>query len=219
MRKLLFENFGLKITAILLSVLLWLFASSRGLSEIALDVPLELKDIPPGIELINHSIKVVGVNIKGQEGIIRTIRPSDIRAFVDLSKARKGESIYSINKNNIKLPPGVTVTNITPSSVRVSLEESVTKTVQVRPVIIGTPGSGFYVKSLSIFPENVVIEGARSKVATVDTMKTEPLDITGIKETVTRDLEVETTGTNIRTKTKDVTVKIVIARGRRRDAA
>ena len=215
MRKLLFENFGLKITAILLSVLLWLFASSRGLSEIALDVPLELKDIPPGLELINHSIKVVGVNIKGQEGIIRTIRPSDIRAFVDLSKARKGESIYSINKNNIKLPPGVTVTNITPSSVRVSLEESVTKTVQVRPVIIGTPGSGFYVKSLSIFPENVVIEGARSKVATVDTIKTEPLDITGIKETVTRDLEVETTGTNIRTKTKDVTVKIVIARGRK----
>ena len=215
MRKLLFENFGLKITAILLSVLLWLFASSRGLSEIALDVPLELKDIPPGLELINHSIKVVGVNIKGQEGIIRTIRPSDLRAFVDLSKARKGESIYSINKNNIKLPPGVTVTNITPSSVRVSLEESVTKTVQVRPVIIGTPGSGFYVKSLSIFPENVVIEGARSKVATVDTMKTEPLDITGIKETVTRDLEVETTGTNIRTKTKDVTVKIVIARGRK----
>lgn len=215
MRKLLFENFGLKITAILLSVLLWLFASSRGLSEIALDVPLELKDIPPGIELINHSIKVVGVNIKGQEGIIRTIRPSDIRAFVDLSKARKGESIYSINKNNIKLPPGVTVTNITPSSVRVSLEESVTKTVQVRPVIIGTPGSGFYVKSLSIFPENVVIEGARSKVATVDTIKTEPLDITGIKETVTRDMEVETTGTNIRTKTKDVTVKIVIARGRK----
>ena len=215
MRKLLFENFGLKITAILLSVLLWLFASSRGLSEIALDVPLELKDIPPGLELITHSIKVVGVNIKGQEGIIRTIRPSDLRAFVDLSKARKGESIYSINKNNIKLPPGVTVTNITPSSVRVSLEESVTKTVQVRPVIIGTPGSGFYVKSLSIFPENVVIEGARSKVATVDTMKTEPLDITGIKETVTRDLEVETTGTNIRTKTKDVTVKIVIARGRK----
>jgi len=215
MRKLLFENFGLKITAILLSALLWLFASSRGLSEIALDVPLELKDIPPGIELINHSIKVVGVNIKGQEGIIRTIRPSDLRAFVDLSKARKGESIYSINKNNIKLPLGVTVTNITPSSVRVSLEESVTKTVQVRPVIIGTPGSGFYVKSLSIFPENVVIEGARSKVATVDTIKTEPLDITGIKETVTRDMEVETTGTNIRTKTKDVTVKIVIARGRK----
>lgn len=215
MKKILFENFGLKITAVLLSILLWLFASSRGLSEIALDVPLEFKDIPPGLELMNHSIKVVGVNIKGQEGIIRSIRPSDLRAFVDLSKAKKGEGIYTINKNNIKLPPGVTVTNITPSYVKVSLEESVTKTVQVRPIIIGTPGSGFHVKSISVFPENVAIEGARSKVTAVDTIKTEPMDVTGAKETFTRDLELDTSGTSIRTKTKDVVVKIVIARGRK----
>jgi YbbR domain-containing protein len=215
MRKLLFENFGLKITAILLSILLWLFASSRGLSEIALDVPLEFKDIPPGLELMNHSIKVVGVNIKGQERIIRTIRSSDIRAFVDLSKAKKGESIYSINKNNIKLPPGVTATNITPSYVKVSIEESVATTVGVRPIIIGIPGSGFYIKSISVFPERVMIDGARSRVNVVDTIKTEPLDITGIRETVSRDLELDTTGTNIRTRTKDVTVKIVIARGKK----
>jgi YbbR domain-containing protein len=215
MRKLLFENFGLKITAILLSILLWLFASSRGLSEIALDVPLEFKDVPPGLELMNHSIKVVGVNIKGQERIVRTIRSSDIRAFVDLSKAKKGESIYSINKNNIKLPPGVTATNITPSYVKVSIEESVTKTVEVRPIIVGIPGSGFYIKSISVFPERVMIEGARSRVNVVDTIKTEPLDITGIRETVSRDLELDTTGTNIRTRTKDVTVKIVIARGKK----
>jgi YbbR domain-containing protein len=164
---------------------------------------------------MNHSIKAVGVNIKGQERIIRTIRPSDIRAFVDLSKAKKGENIYSINKNNIKLPPGVTATNITPSYVKVSIEESVTKTVEVRPIIVGIPGSGFYIKSISVFPERVMIEGARSRVNVVDAIKTEPLDITGIRETVSRDLELDTTGINIRTRTKDVTVKIVIARGKK----
>ncbi len=215
MRKLLSKNFGLKITAILLSILLWLFASSRGLSEIALDIPLEFKDIPPGLELMNHSIKVVGVNIKGQERIIRTIRPSDIRAFVDLSKVKKGESIYRINKNNIKLPPGVSASNITPSYVKVSIEESVTKTVEVKPLIVGTPESGFYVKSISVFPERVMIEGVRSKITGVNTIKTEPLDITGINETVTRDLEFDTTGMNIRTKTRDVTVKIIIVRGKK----
>ena len=215
MKKLLSENFGLKITAILLSILLWLFASSRGLSEIALDVPLEFKDIPPSLELMNYSIKVVGINIKGQERIIRTIRPSDIRAFVDLSKAKKGESIYTINKNNITLPPGVTVTNINPSYVKIFLEESVTKIVDVKPIIVGTPQSNFYVKAISLFPEHVVIEGARSKVNAVDTIKTEPLDITGIKETITRDLELDTARMNIRTNTKDVSVKVVIARGKK----
>jgi len=215
MRKLLFENLGLKLTAVLLSALLWLFATSRGLSEIALDVPLEFKDIPAGLELKNHSIKVVSLNIKGQERIIRTIRPSDIRVFIDLSNAKKGEGIYALNKNNINLPPAVSVTNITPSSIKVVLEESVRKTVLVKPIIIGTPKSGFYVKSISVFPENVVIEGARSKLSTVDIVKTEPLDITDFKEGFTQDLELDTTGMNIRTKPKDVKVKIVIARGKK----
>jgi len=213
MRKLLFENLGLKLTAVLLSALLWLFATSRGLSEIALDVPLEFKDIPAGLELKNYSIKVVSLNIKGQERIIRTIRPSDIRVFIDLSNAKKGEGIYALNKNNINLPPAVSVTNITPSSIKVVLEESVRKTVLVKPIIIGTPKSGFYVKSISVFPENVVIEGARSKLSTVDIVKTEPLDITDFKEGFTQDLELDTTGMNIRTKPKDVKVKIVITRG------
>jgi YbbR domain-containing protein len=215
MKKLLFENLGLKITAVLLSTLLWLFATSRGLSEIALDIPLEFRDIPPGLELMNHSIKMVSLNIKGQERIIRNIRPSDIGVFIDLSKSKTGEGVYSINKNTIKLPPTVTVTNISPSYVKVLLEESVTKTVQVRPVIVGTPESGFYVKSISVIPENVVIEGAKSKVTTVDKIKTETLDITGFKETFNQDLELDITGTNIRTKTKDVRVKVVIARGKK----
>lgn len=215
MKKLLFENLGLKITAVLLSTLLWLFATSRGLSEIALDIPLEFRDIPPGLELMNHSVKMVSLNIKGQERIIRNMRPSDIRVFIDLSKSKTGEGVYSINKNTIKLPPTVTVTNISPSYVKVLLEESVTKTVQVRPVIVGTPESGFYVKSISVIPENVVIEGAKSKVTTVDKIKTETLDITGFKETFNQDLELDTAGTNIRTKTKDVRVKVVIARGKK----
>jgi YbbR domain-containing protein len=215
MKKLLFENLGLKITAVLLSVLLWLFATSRGLSEISLDIPLEFRDIPPGLELMSHSVKVVSLNIKGQERIIRNMRPSDIRVFIDLSKAKTGEGVFSINKNTITLPPTVTVTNISPSYVKVLLEESVTKTVQVRPIIVGAPESGFYVKSISVIPENVVIEGAKSKVTIVDKIKTETLDITGFKETFTRDLELDTTGMNIRTRTRDVTVKVVIARGKK----
>jgi YbbR domain-containing protein len=192
---------------------LWLFATSRGLSEIALDVPLELRDIPPRLELMNHSIKVVSLNIKGQERIIRNLMPSDIRVSIDLSKAKKGEGTYSINKDNIQLPPGVTVTKISTPDVKVLLEESITKTVQVKPIIVGTPGSGFYIKSISALPLAVEIEGARSEVKKVDKIKTEPLDITGFKETFTQDVKLDLSGINIRTKTKDVKVKIVIVRG------
>ncbi len=212
MKKLLFDNLGLKITAVILSILLWLLASSRGLSEISLDIPIEFKDTPPGLELINQSAKVISLNVKSQERIIRNIRPSDIRVSLDLSKAKIGEATYYINKNDIKLPPSVTVTNINPSSVKVLLEESVVKTVQVKPVITGTPEKGFYVKSITVMPHMVEIEGAQSVVKKVDKIKTEQLNITGFRESFSQDVKLDVSGINIRTKTKVIIVKVAIAR-------
>jgi len=206
------KNLGLKITAVLLSILLWVFATSRGLSEIVLDVPLEFKNIPPRLELMYYDVKAVSLNIKGQERLIRTIRPTDIRVWIDLNKAKKGEGIYAINKNNISLPLTVTVKNITPSSVKVSLEESVSRTVKVRPIVVGIPEKGYYIKSISVVPQTVDLEGASSKIKKVDKVKTEPLDVTGRSETLTKDLKLDVSGMNIRTKVDEVMVKVVIAK-------
>ncbi len=46
MRKFFLENLGLKTAAVLLSMVLWIFVTSRGQSEISIDVPLEFKNIP-----------------------------------------------------------------------------------------------------------------------------------------------------------------------------
>jgi YbbR domain-containing protein len=212
MKHAVFKNLGLKITAVLLSILLWIFASSRGLSEIALDVPLEFKNIPPGLELMSYDVKSVSLTIKGQERLIRTIRPTDIRVWIDLSRAKKGEGIYAINRKNISLPLTVTLKNITPTSVKVLLEESVSKTVMVNPIVVGIPERGYYVKSIIVVPKTVDIEGATSKIRKVDKVKTEPLDITGRSETLKKDLKLDVSGMTIRTSVDEVMVKIVITR-------
>lgn len=212
MKHAVFKNLGLKITAVLLSILLWIFASSRGLSEISLDVPLEFKNIPPGLELMSYDVKSVSLTIKGQERLIRTIRPTDIRVWIDLSKAKKGEGIYAINGKNISLPLTVTLKNITPTSVKVLLEESVSKTVMVKPIVVGIPERGYYVKSIIVIPKTVDIEGASSKIRKVDKVKTEPLDITGRSETLKKDLKLDVSGMTIRTSVDEVMVKIVITR-------
>lgn len=210
MRKFFLENLGLKIAAVLLSIILWVFATSRGQSEISIDVPIQFKNIPSGFEMVNHSVKGVSLNIKGQERLIKNIKPSDIGVYVDLSNAKKGESVYYIDRDDIKLPPAITITNISPSNIKVSIEETIRKTVKVRPVIIGTPETGYYVKSIDTMPQTVVIEGIRSEVGKVNKIKTEPLDITGINETLTQNLKLDLKGMNIRTKTNDVEVKVVI---------
>jgi hypothetical protein len=210
MRKSFLENLGLKLAAVLLSVALWFFATSRGQSEISIDVPLVFRNIPSGLEMIDNNIKTISLNIKGQERPIKNIKLSDIGVYIDLSKAKKGKSIYYVTRDNIKLPHGITVLNINPSSVKVIIEDTITKTVKVRPVIIGEPEKGYYVKSVEVAPQIVVIEGIRSQVRKFNTIKTESLDITGSNETSTQELKLDLTGKNIRTKINVIEVKVVI---------
>lgn len=210
MRKFFLDNLVLKIAAVLLSVALWFFATSRGQSEISIDVPLVFRNIPSGIEMVNNNIKTISLNIKGQERLIKSIKLSDIVIYIDLSKAKKGKSIYYVTRDNIKLPHSLTVLNINPSSVKVIIEDTITKTVKVMPVIIGEPEKGYYVKSVEVAPQIVVIEGVSSEVRRFNTIKTESLDITGSNETLTQELKLDLTGKNIRTKINDIKVKVII---------
>ncbi len=210
MRKFFLDNLGLKIAAVLLAVALWFFATSRGQSEISIDVPLVFRNIPSGLEMVNNNIKTISLNIKGQERLIKNIKLSDIVIYIDLSKAKKGKSIYYITRDNIKLPHSLTVLNINPSSVKVIIEDTITKTVKVRPVIIGEPEKGYYVKAVEVAPQIVVIEGVSSEVRRFNTIKTEALDITGSNETFTQELKLDLTGKNIRTKINDIKVKVII---------
>ncbi|OGW40719.1 MAG: hypothetical protein A2Y97_07705 [Nitrospirae bacterium RBG_13_39_12] len=210
MKKFFSQNLGLKISAILLSIILWFFATSRGQSEITIDVPIGFMNIPAGIEMVSQSVKIASLTIKGQERLIKRIKPSDIIVYVDLSKAKKGETVYYINRDDIKLPSAITVTNISPSSLKVTTEETILKTVKVRPFIIGDPAKDFYVKSIELYPQAVIIEGIKSEVRKLNNIKTEPLDITGMNETFNQEVKLALNGKNIKTKTKDIKIKVVI---------
>jgi YbbR domain-containing protein len=216
MRKLLSENFWLKIAAVLLAVCLWLYVTTRGQLETSFDVPLEFRDVPAGFAIVNNSAKTVTVTLKGQERLIKNLKSSDIRVLVDLAKAKKGDNTFAVNKNDVRLPFAMTVTNIFPSSYRVRLEEMVTRDIKVKPYITGEPKKGFYVKAVDVLPHTVVIRGIRSEMRKVgDAVKTEAMDITGLTETTTQELNIDTSTANVKTGVENVRVTVVIA-GRRR---
>jgi len=210
MKRIFFDNLGLKIASVLLAIVLWIFVTSRGQAEMSIDVPLEFTNIPPGLEMVNHNIKMVTLTIKGQEGLIKNLKPPDVRVSVDLSKAKKGEGIYYIQRDDIKIPHGFIVTSIDPSAVKVMTAETVTKIVKVVPVVAGEPSKGYHIKSIEVAPQTVIIDGVRSEIGRISTLKTEPVDIAGVNETVTQDAKLDLEGRNVRSKTNVVSVRIVI---------
>mgnify|MGYP001583441840 FL=1 len=210
MRKLLLENMGMKVAAVVMAITLWFFVTSRGQSEVLMDVPIELKNIPSGFESVRQGIKTVSVSIKGQERLLRNMKPAAVRVHVDLSKAKKGKGTYYINNEDVKLPSTMTVTNISPSSVIVALEETVIRTAPVQAVVLGTPKKGFFVGSVEVNPREMTIEGARSEVSRIKSLRTEPIDITDLDETSVQEVRLDTGGRNVRTEVQEVNVKIVI---------
>jgi YbbR domain-containing protein len=215
MRKLLTENITLKISAVLISVFLWFFVTSRGQSEINFEVPLEYKNIPADMGIVNGGVKNVSVTVRGQERTMKNLKASDVRVYVDLEKAKNGEETFYIKTDDVKLPYALSATNVVPSSVRIKLDETVSMAVQVKPVLSGEPESGFFVSSIKVEPKNVALKGLKSEVRRLRVVKTEVLDITDLNKTLTQEVNIDTGGANVSPEPGTVKVTINIAEKKR----
>ncbi len=212
MKALILENLALKISAVVLSLLLWFFVTSSGKSQMSFEVTPEFKNIPAGLGIVSNEVKTVVVTIRGQERLMKNVRPSDVRVFVNLIRAKKGEGTYPINRDDIKLPYAMTITDVVPASVRIRLDERTTKSVPIDPVVTGSPAKGFYLKSVAATPRSVVIQGLKTELRKMSVLRTEPMDISGMKETASVELNLETSGMGIKPEVNAVRVTIEIGR-------
>jgi YbbR domain-containing protein len=206
------ENITLKASAAVLAVILWFFVVSKGQTEISLNVPIEYSGIPSGLEISHYEVKSANIVVRSHESLSRNIRQDTVRVSVDMSKAKKGEGIFSLRKDDVRLPYGASVVRIDPLSVKVLFEETVSKKVAVMPDVTGTPEKGYYLKSVEVSPAEMAIEGAKSVVRKVATVSTEPIDITGLTEDFKQDVMLKLRENGIRSKTEAVHVHIKIAR-------
>jgi len=55
-KKGIFSDIGLKVLSVALAMSLWFFVTYRGQSEMAIDIPLEFKDVPKGLEILRQNI-------------------------------------------------------------------------------------------------------------------------------------------------------------------
>lgn len=211
-KRLFWENLAFKAAAVFLAIILWVFVTSKGQTEMALSVPIEYANIPPGIEISKHTVTAAQIVVRTHESLSKNIRQENVRVSVDVSRAKKGEEIFSLKKDDVKVPYGATVTKVEPSTVKVVFEETVSKKVPIKPEVTGSPEQGYAVKRIEVSPEEVDIEGAKSEVRKVGVMRTEPIDISGLAEDLKQEAKLEGKNGNIRTKIDKVNVRIRIVR-------
>ena len=102
-RKILFENWGIKLISLGLALILWFNITSKGKMEIALTVPLELKNIPAGMAVVGDVPGYLEVRLEGPERLLRDISSDkEVSGSLDLSLAKGGENIVRVSPDDIK---------------------------------------------------------------------------------------------------------------------
>ena len=180
-----FRHFGLKVWSVLLAMMLWMIVSGEETVERGLRVPLELQQFPAGLELQVDAPSLIDVRVRGSSGALSRVAPGDIVAVLDLRAVRAGRRLFQITPEQIRVPFGVQVVQVTPASVALSFENSATRQVPIVPSVEGSPAPGFIVGTLTSDPATVEVIGPESAIERVTEALTEPVSVVDATQDVT----------------------------------
>ena len=184
-----FRNFGLKLLAVAIAGMLWFLFGAQQIVERSLRSPLERQNTPDELELVGETPESVDVRVRGTSSVIGQLSAGDIVTVLDLSSARQGRRLFHLTPEQVRVPYGVEVTHVGPSTLSLVFERSMAKIVPVEWTLDGQPAPGFEIESVSIEPKEVEIVGPETAVRDMKHAITEPVQIEGstgsVRESVT----------------------------------
>jgi len=173
------ENLGLKLLALGLATLL--FAVSRQpMSDVRLErVPLEFRGIAPGLEITGEVGHTVSVRLRGPRDVVRGLMPNQVAVVADLSGKEPGDRIIQLTPSDVSMPSSIEVLRVDPATIRLNIEPSARRSVKVDPEILGKVPDDYQVTEIDINPPSVQIEGPKSQVGSIESVRTESIDLNG----------------------------------------
>jgi len=193
-----FRHFGLKLVAVALAALIWLLVSGEQIAERAMRIPLEFANLSAELQLVGDTPDVVDVRVRGSSGALSRIASGELVAILDLRSARPGQRLFHLTGEDVRVPFGVEVVQITPSNVSIMIDKSATKVVPVVPELDGDPQDGYVVGTVSAEPAAVEVVGPASAVARLTEAITEAVSIGGASGTIVEDVNVGVADPSVR---------------------
>jgi YbbR domain-containing protein len=207
------DNWLLKIASLFLATLLWAAVANQSSSEIGFEVPLEYRNIPGQTEITGDVTNTVQVRLRGSSNVINGISARDVATTVDLGGMRTGEKIVALSPHNVQAPFGAEVIRVTPSSVRFTLERTLTKTVPIVLTLVGQPENDYAVGKTLVSPTAVEAEGPEGRMNTLTSIETVPVRLDRRRSSFEQMVDLDVPDPQIRLKRPSaVAVKVEIHR-------
>jgi len=175
LRRLASQNLGLKVVALALAIGAWWFVAGESKVLVSFTVPLEMRNVPKGMTITNKAEREVEVRLAGPSSLLSGMRPSEISAGVDLTAARAGRQSFTLDDRAVKVPPGIKVQRILPSSIEVILDRTERRMIAVAARIGGAATVRKRVAKVEIDPPTVEVEALPEEFARMPSVYTEEI--------------------------------------------
>jgi YbbR domain-containing protein len=207
------EVWALRAIALIISLMLWVTVLGGRKTEITKRVQLDYQ-IPKGLVVANQVPQEITFRVSGPRAFLKEFIDKSVSIPIDLSSSRRGDYEISLREDMLDVPLGVRVISVSQSTIPIRLDRVTQKRVPIRASFSGLLPDDLKLKSVTLQPSTVEVEGAAARLAALDAVQTDPvsLSLESIKDTQIVQLNLtELPGVTVRDNDKSVKVSIEVS--------
>lgn len=172
LKRMLFNNFGLKLTALLFAIFVWIqiTGKERSYIEKTVDINAEYINVSKNIDIRSVRPEKIRVKIRGTSNEVSGISSEDFKLRVDLKGIRESMKLNFFTEDYLTFPGNVNIVSIQPKMIEIIVEELMTKEVQIKVLYKNAIQPGIKIKSRILTPEKVKVVGYKSQIQMIDTV-------------------------------------------------
>ena len=123
LRRVLFENFQLKVLSVLIAIVAWYsLAYDPNTVQRTFAFPIVYRNVAKNLSIDERAPTECRVTLSGSDRDFRFLDPATVKITLDLSEATTGYQEIPLSEKNIRLPPNLTPYRIDPRTIRLMLQ-------------------------------------------------------------------------------------------------
>ena len=188
LRSWLFDNLGLKFTALLLALLVYLNVYTDRPTTMLVSFPIEYAELDDSLSLSGPAPSVVQAELRGTGKQLIFMRVKEPRMKLSLAGARRGRLDRALAPSDLPLPAegGITVENLVgPRVVTLDIDRKAHRDIRVTPRVNGQPAPGYHWAGVALVdPPRVRVTGPEQVLLGLDSLVLSPVHVDGKRDTV-----------------------------------
>ncbi|MFQ5512676.1 MAG: YbbR-like domain-containing protein [Candidatus Krumholzibacteriia bacterium] len=214
----LLDNLGVKLIALMVALVIWFNASGQQQVNKHYVASLSFANVPDSLTLVGDVPDQVELSISGTRRELLLIGFRKIAMVVNMARAAEGRFTHHLSVSDILLPPGIEpgdIRIIAPAVINLGVERIVTERIRVGVIFENELSSHLMHNRLpETRPAWVKVTGPASSIRRLQKQQripTRPVDLSRIKESVNREVEVEHDRTTLEVVPDRVVVSISVS--------